>query len=138
MSKVRAPWESAVVRCALVGAGLLVLSSACAPNPTATRLEITTIETVCAGVEPPEGPACSTAPVGRSVEVHAGDDVVAAGTTDSSGVLVVRVPPGELVVSVPDAEPFLQCDAPSVTALAGRTTPVTQSCTVALPSPPGH
>lgn len=97
--------------------------------PAATQLDITTIETACGGVNNPDLPPCHTGPVSRLVQVIAGHDVVAAGTTGHDGSLVLVVPSGELVVTRPDAEPYMNCDGPDVTAVAGRTTPVTQTCT---------
>ncbi len=119
----------------MFGCSLLVLLASCAPSPNAggTRVEITTIETACGGVQNPDVPPCTTRPVARSVQVSVGRDVVAAGTTGPDGSLVLVVPAGELVVSAPDAEPFMNCDEPTVTAVAGRTTPVTQTCTIFYP-----
>lgn len=121
------------IRIVLGSALLVVLVAACAPGSGATRLEITTIETVCGGVFNPDIPPCATGPVARAVQVSLGRDVVASGTTGPDGELVLTVPAGELTVSVPDAEPYMNCDEPTVTAVAGRTTPVTQTCSIYYP-----
>jgi hypothetical protein len=58
---------------------------------------------------------------------------VAAATTDASGHATVDVPAADLVISVPDAPSYMDCDAPAVAATAGTTTPVTQTCLVLVP-----
>jgi len=117
----------------VLGCGLLVLLVSCVPTPGATLLEITTNEMVCGGVYNPDLPPCRTAPASRPVQVRMGSDLVAAGTTGPGGMLVLAVPTGELVVSVPGAEPYMNCDATTVTSVTGRTTPVVQTCTLLYP-----
>jgi hypothetical protein len=126
-----------VRRFALLVLGLTIgtVGVGCTPSPTpATRLAITTVQTICGGAVPPPGtPACTSHPASRSVEVGQGRNVVASGTTGADGSLVLDVPSGNLVVSVPGALPYMNCDAPSVVAVAGTTTPVTQTCTLLAP-----
>ncbi len=117
----------------VLGCSLLAMLVSCVPAPGATLLEITTIETVCGGVFNPDLPPCRSTPVSRPVQVSSGRELVASGTTGSNGTLVVAVPPGRLVVSVPDAEPYMNCDAPTVTVSSGRTTEVEQTCTLLYP-----
>ena len=62
-----------------------------------------------------------------------GRQVVATGRSNSSGQLVIAVPPGPLIVSVPDAESYEECDAPLVDAVAEQTTPVAQNCSFNAP-----
>lgn len=117
----------------VLGCAVLAMLVSCAPAPAATRLEITTNETVCGGMYNPDVPLCRTSPASRTVRISMGRNAVAAGTTGSDGRLVVAVPAGELVVSIPDAQPYMNCDAPTVTSVSGRTTPVVQTCTLLLP-----
>lgn len=117
--------------CVFAVVGLTVVS--CVPTAGATLLEITTNETVCGGAYNPDLPPCRTSPASRPVQVSMGGDVVAAGTTGPGGTLVLAVPAGELVISVPDAQPYMNCDAPMVTAVSGQTTPVAQTCTLLYP-----
>lgn len=123
------------LRAALGGGLLVLLAAGCAPGsgPGLTQLEIATVETGCGGMYNPDLPPCRTEPASRQVLVSSGRDVVATGTTGPDGLLVVGVPAGDLVVSAVDAEPYMECDTPTVTAVAGRTTPVLQTCTVFYP-----
>ena len=122
--------------------------AACAPVPTApssttstssttspaTRLDITAAETICGGTIPPPGqPFCRTSNVSRAVQVASGRQVVASGTTGTDGRLLLDVPAGALVVSAAAPQPYEQCTAAPVTALAGRTVAVTQNCTINAP-----
>ena len=118
------------VRAALLGLAI----AACAPPIGApTRLEVTTIETICGGAFHPDLPSCRSNAVSRPIEVLRGRTVVAAATTDVTGHAVVDVPAADLVVSVPDAPSYMDCDSPSVVASGGTTTPVIQTCTVLVP-----
>ena len=118
---------------ALVGP-LLVAAACAAPAEPATQLDVTTRQTICGGTIPPPGqPFCRTSPSSRNVTVSSGRTVVASGTTGSDGHLVVAVPAGPLVVAVPDAQPYENCDRPSATAVAGQTVGVTQTCTINAP-----
>ena len=118
---------------ALVGTVLLVAACA-APAEPATQLDVTTRQTICGGTIPPPGqPFCRTNVDSRNVTVSSGRTVVASGTTGTDGHLVVAVPAGPLVVSVPDAQPYESCDSPAVTAVAGQTVGVTQTCTIYAP-----
>lgn len=116
---------------------LCAAAAACAPNPPSpgpTRLLVTTQLTVCGGVIPPPGqPWCRTSTVRRDVEVRSGRDIVATGTTDANGRLVVVVPPGRATVSVTDANDYEQCDTVTVTAVENTTTPAVQTCTIQAP-----
>ena len=58
---------------------------------------------------------------------------MATATTDANGRAKVDVPAGDLVVSAPDAPPYMDCDAPAVIATARTTTAVTQTCVVLVP-----
>ncbi|MGB3411080.1 MAG: hypothetical protein WBA45_07760 [Microthrixaceae bacterium] len=117
----------------LFGWGLLVLLVSCSPPSGDTFLEITTIETTCGGVFNPDVPTCQTRTVSRQVQVSRGNEVVTSGTTGPAGRLLVAVPSETLVVSFPNAEIYMDCDAPTVTPVAGMTTPVTQTCTLYYP-----
>jgi hypothetical protein len=116
-----------------LGCAVSVMLVSCAPAPAATLLEVTTNQTVCGGAYYPELPPCRTSPASRTVQISMGRDVVATGTTGSDGTLVLAVPVGELVLSIPGAEPYMNCDAPTVTSISGRTTPVVQTCTLLYP-----
>jgi len=126
----------------------VVVGVACAPSPSpgptttstssttapATRLDITAAQTICGGTIPPPGqPFCRTSNVSRSVQVASGRQVVAGGTTGADGRLLLEVPAGALVVSAAAPQPYEQCTAAPVTALAGRTVGVTQNCTINAP-----
>jgi hypothetical protein len=125
----------------------VAVAVACAPGPTpgpttsstttttpATQLDITSAQTICGGTIPPPGqPFCRTSNVSRSVQVASGRQVVAGGTTGADGRLLLEVPAGALVVSAAAPQPYEQCTAAPVTALAGRTVAVTQSCTINAP-----
>jgi len=123
------------LRAAAAALLLSVTAAGCSPPPPApTRLAVSTLLTVCGGVIPPPGqPWCRTSPTSREVEVRSGRDVVATGTTDASGRLVLGVPPGRLTVSVPDTNPYEECDTVTVSAVAQATTTVTQTCTILAP-----
>lgn len=124
----------------------VAVAVACAPGPTPvpttsstttippTQLDITSAQTICGGTIPPPGqPFCRTSNVSRSVQVASGRQVVASGTTGADGRLLLEVPAGALVVSAAAPQPYEQCTAAPVTALAGRTVAVTQSCTINAP-----
>lgn len=112
------------------------VAPACVPDPAPapTRLDILTELTWCGGVIPPPGePWCRTRATATDVQVFMKRDVVASGRSGDDGHLVVDVPAGGLVVRAADVPPYMQCDDAPVTAVAGATTPVTQSCTVYAP-----
>lgn len=126
----------------------VAVASACAPGPaptststststttaSATRLDITSAQTVCGGTIPPPGqPFCRTSNVSRQVQVTSGRQVVAGGTTGTDGRLLLDVPAGALVVSAAAPQPYEQCTAAPVTALAAQTVAVTQDCTINAP-----
>lgn len=120
----------------LVLAACAVAAACAAPpaGPTPTRLDITAQRTICGGTIPPPGqPFCRTGPSSRPLEVRSGRTVVATGTSGADGRLVLDVPAGRLTVAVTDAQPYESCDAPTVTATAEATTPVTQTCTINAP-----
>ena len=131
----------------VVASMVAVVGAACAPGPTsgpttspttttlpATQLDITSAQTICGGTIPPPGqPFCRTSNVSRSVQVASGRQVVASGTTGADGRLLLEVPTGALVVSAASPQPYEQCTAATVTALAGRTVGVTQNCTINAP-----
>ncbi len=116
---------------------LCAAGAACAPAmppPGPTRLLVTTQLTVCGGVIPPPGqPWCRTSTVARDIEVRSGRDIVATGTTDATGRLLVTVPPGRATVAVTDANDYEQCDTITVTAVEHATTPAVQTCTIQAP-----
>ena len=116
-------------------AAIAVTLMACAPSPgTPTLLAVTTNQVICGGMVPPPGsPFCRTNPAARAIEVTVRSTVVASGTSSSDGQLLLEVPAGALVVSAPGQPTYMNCDTPSVTAVAGQTTPVTQSCTILAP-----
>jgi hypothetical protein len=119
---------------AVVVLGAVGVGCAQTPPPAPTRLLVTTQLTVCGGVIPPPGqPWCRTSTVRRDVEVRSGRDVVATGSTDASGRLLVVVPPGRATVAVTDANDYEQCDTVTVTAIENATTPVVQTCTIFAP-----
>jgi len=121
-------------RLGLLGLAAIIGGSCAAPTTSTTRIDITTVRTICGGAVPPPGvPACRTSPASRTVEVSKGRAVVASGTSGSDGELVVEVPPGELVVSVPGALPYEGCEPAAVTAVAGHVTAVAQTCTMLVP-----
>ncbi|MFZ4519220.1 MAG: hypothetical protein ACOYOP_12575 [Microthrixaceae bacterium] len=127
MARVRIWGPLALAACAVVAA-------CAAPTPAPTRLDITARQTICGGTIPPPGqPFCRTGPSSRPLEVRAGRDLVATGTSGADGHLVLEVPTGRLTVAVADAQPYEQCDAPTVSAAAGLSTPVTQTCTINAP-----
>jgi len=118
----------------VVGAVLLAAAACAAPAEPATQLDVTTRQTICGGTIPPPGqPFCRTSASSRNFTVSSGRTVVASGRTGSDGHLVVVVPAGPLKVAVPDAQPYEDCDSPAVTAAAGQTTGVTQTCTINAP-----
>jgi hypothetical protein len=126
------------VRMALAAAvplGLAACTPPTTPPPAATQLSITTLQVICGGAVPPPGtPFCRSNPASRAVQVTAAKStVVASGTSSADGTLVLAVPAGQLVVSVPGALPYMNCDSPKVTAVNGQTTPVTQTCTLDAP-----
>lgn len=132
--------RSAATALAVTVAGLVV--AACAtpapgsgPVTSPGRLDIRTEQVICGGAAPPPGePACRPpTPASRSIEVASNGAVVAQGTSDGDGILLLDVPPGDLVVSHPGAQPWEQCDAPSVGAVAGTTIEVHQTCTLDVP-----
>ena len=59
--------------------------------------------------------------------------MVATGTTDPTGRLLVVVPPGRATVSVTDANDYELCDTVAVTAVENSTTPAVQTCTIQAP-----
>ena len=104
------------------------------PTPTPTLLNITTVQVICGGAVPPPGePACRSNLASRSILLTTKSTIVASGTSSADGTLLLQVPAGQLVVSVPGALPYMNCDSPTVTAVAGQTTPVTQTCTILAP-----
>jgi len=112
----------------LAGVGTI----ACTPSAVPSALvEITTNQVVCGGVY--RVPPCTTNPASRVIDVSQNGVVVASGTSGTNGTLVLSVPIGDLVVSVPGAQPYMNCDAPSVTSVADQTTGVTQTCTLDAP-----
>ena len=112
----------------------VTLSGCVAPSPAPTRLQITTVRVICGGAVPPPGePFCRSGVAPRTVDVTRGRVVVATGTSDADGQLLLTVPPGDLDVSVPGAQPYEGCEAAAVTAVSGRITPVTQTCTMLVP-----
>jgi hypothetical protein len=126
-----------VVRMAGV-AMVAVALGACSPTstaPTPTRLDVTTVQVICGGAVPPPGqPACRSSLASRAIQVTSGKStVVASGTSSADGTLALDVPAGQLLVSVPGALPYMNCDSPTVVAVAGQTTPVTQTCTILAP-----
>jgi hypothetical protein len=124
-------------RLVLVGLAALAVAGCAAPAPTPspTRLDISTFQVICGGVVPPPGePFCRPAtPTSQTIEVLSGRTVVASGTTGPDGTLLLDVPAGTLVVAHPDVQPWEDCDRPSVVAVAGRTTPVSQTCILNVP-----
>ena len=119
-----------VVSCLLAAAGCTAVP---APAPV-TRLQITTLQIICGGRVQPGVPFCRTpTSASRAVEVGNRGQVVASGTTDSKGKLLVEVPAGTWVVSVPGAMVYEDCDRPTVTAVQGVTTQVTQTCILNVP-----
>jgi hypothetical protein len=120
---------------ALVAGGVAACTPLAAAPPPATQLSITTVQVICGGAVPPPGtPACRSNPASRTVQVSASKSaVVASGTSGADGSLILAVPAGQLVVSVPGALPYMNCDSPTVLAVAGQTTPVTQTCTLLAP-----
>ena len=112
------------------------LGTACVPEGApVTRLDISTQLTWCGGVQPPPGePACHTSPRSIPFEIRQKRDVVAQGTSDTTGHLVIVVPAGvPLRVVAAEAPAYEQCDEPTVVATAGTTTAVVQTCTVFAP-----
>lgn len=109
--------------------------AACVPPPTpATRLDITTLQTWCGGVIPPPGePWCHTNARAETVVIRQGRTVIDTVTTDAAGRLKVDVAPGTYVVAKAAPEVYEQCTAVTVTAVAEKTTPVTQECTIMAP-----
>jgi len=126
-----------VTRHRFVGLVLVFVAFAgvgCTPDPTApAQLDVTTIEVVCGGAYNPDVPPCRSNPASRAVVVKLGTKVVASGTTGADGHLTLTVPVGDLVVSDPDAQPYMNCDSPAVTSVADTTTAVTQTCTLLAP-----
>ena len=116
--------------------GLLGLTS-CVPDPApaaATRLDVTTLLTWCGGVIPPPGESwCHTNPTSTAVEILQGRAVVATGTSGTDGHLVVDVAAGTYVVAAAAPPSYMECDTPTVVAVAGATTPVVQTCNVFAP-----
>ena len=118
--------------------GGLIGATACTPpsgsGPAPTRLQISTLQTICGGRVVPGVPFCRPPTfVSRSVEVSRRGQVIATGTTDSTGKLLVEVPAGTWVVTVPGAMVYEDCDQPVVTAAPGATTRVTQTCVLNVP-----
>ena len=112
----------------LIGVG----ATACTPSTVPSALlDITTNQVVCGGVY--RVPPCTTSPASRAIDVSQKGSVVASGTSGTDGTLVLSVPVGDLVVSVPGAQPYMNCDTPSVTSAVGKTIPVTQTCTLDAP-----
>jgi hypothetical protein len=123
------------VRIALVAVIPLALV-ACAPSttPPPTLLSITTVQVICGGAVPPPGtPACRSNMASRAIQISEKSSVVASGISSADGSLVLEVPAGQLVVSVPGALPYMNCDSPTVIAVIDQTTPVTQTCTILAP-----
>jgi hypothetical protein len=121
---------------ALVGSCAFAAASCTAvPAPAAvTRLQITTLQIICGGRVQPGVPFCRTpTSASRAVEVGTRGQVVASGTTDSRGKLLVEVPAGTWTVTVPGAMVYEDCDRPTVTAVQGVTTQVTQTCILNVP-----
>jgi len=118
---------------------LLVVTSlvtACVPVAApSTLLDVSTQLTWCGGVQPPPGePACHTSPRSIPVEIRQKRDVVAQGTSDTTGHLVIVVPAGvPLRVVAAEAPAYEHCDEPTVVAAAGTATAVVQTCTVFAP-----
>ena len=121
----------------VTAAAALVLLPSCAPQapvPAVTRLHISTLQIICGGRVLPGVPFCRTpTSVSRAVEVGTRGQVVASGTTDSKGTLLVEVPAGTWVVTVPGAMVYEDCDRPVITAVEGLTTRVTQTCILNVP-----
>ncbi len=125
----------AAVRLLLIVAASAVVVGCTAPTQSPTRLDISTVQVICGGAVPPPGePPCRPAtPASRTIEVRSGRTVVAQGTSGIDGELLLDVPAGALVVTHPGAQPWESCDSPSVTAVAGRTVAVTQTCILNVP-----
>ncbi|MEX0767621.1 MAG: hypothetical protein WD029_04025 [Microthrixaceae bacterium] len=120
--------------CLLAVAAVACVAPTPPPGPAATKLEITTVQTICGGTIPPPGqPFCRTNPSSRNIQVSASRQIVAEGRTDSTGKLLIAVPEGQLTVLAPDAEFYEECDSPMVLARAQRTVAVTQTCSFNAP-----
>ncbi|MFM7069728.1 MAG: hypothetical protein ACKOYM_09740 [Actinomycetes bacterium] len=118
----------------LVLAAVTLAVACAAPAATATRLRVTTLQTVCGGTIPPPGePFCRTNPYSRGVTASSGRTVVASGTSSASGELLLDVPAGRLTVSATDVQAYETCDAPTVDVAANETVNVTQTCTINAP-----
>ncbi len=127
--------RSIAVAALAVSCAFTVASCAAVPAPAAvTRLQITTLQIICGGRVQPGVPFCRAPTASsRAVEVGTRGQVVVSGTTDSKGKLLVEVPAGTWVVTVPGAMVYEDCDRPVVTAVQGVTTQVTQTCILNVP-----
>lgn len=121
-------------RLAAGGIGAAALVAGCAPCPTSsTSLTITTIEQFCGGVFNPDLPPCSSGPVSRAISVSMNGNAVASGVSNAQGLLTLTVPVGSLVVEASAAEPYMDCDAPTVVSTEGANIAVTQTCSIFAP-----